>query len=142
MKTAATLKPEHEARIRLWLKALRSGTYKQGRSRLRRGDMFCCLGVACDVYRKTTGKGTWFAYAEGRGMYEFRATRRTPNIQSLSLPAIVSKWFGFGGDDDPMLIDATMTKEATTCSTANDRGARFKKIADRIERRYLKRKAK
>jgi hypothetical protein len=36
-----------------WLKALRSGEYKQGRSRLKKktdtGFEFCCLGVACEV---------------------------------------------------------------------------------------------
>lgn len=29
----------------LWLKALRSGNYKQGYMKLRSGDRFCCLGV-------------------------------------------------------------------------------------------------
>lgn len=32
-----------------WIAALRSGKYKQGKSRLKRGDAFCCLGVACDI---------------------------------------------------------------------------------------------
>lgn len=33
-----------------WLKALRSGEYKQGQSELYNGeDKYCCLGVACDV---------------------------------------------------------------------------------------------
>lgn len=45
-----------------WLAALRSGEYRQGKAALRkhsksqdesqdaRFDMFCCLGVLCDVY--------------------------------------------------------------------------------------------
>jgi hypothetical protein len=37
-------------RIEAWTAALRSGKYKQAQGRLRRGDSFCCLGVACDVY--------------------------------------------------------------------------------------------
>lgn len=28
-----------------WVKALRSGEYKQGRGRLKCGDEYCCLGV-------------------------------------------------------------------------------------------------
>lgn len=33
-----------------WVKALRSGKYKQGRSALRSAtDEFCCLGVLCNV---------------------------------------------------------------------------------------------
>ena len=32
-----------------WVAALRSGKYQQGRDVLRKGDKFCCLGVACDL---------------------------------------------------------------------------------------------
>jgi hypothetical protein len=36
---------------RLWLDALRSGKYGQGRNQLRpEDDKFCCLGVACDIW--------------------------------------------------------------------------------------------
>jgi hypothetical protein len=36
-----------------WVKALRSGEYKQGHGALRRSnDTWCCLGVLCDVYDK------------------------------------------------------------------------------------------
>jgi len=39
-----------------WLKALRSGKYKQGKYRLRNNrDEFCCLGVLCDV----SDQGQW-----------------------------------------------------------------------------------
>lgn len=33
-----------------WVKALRSGKYKQTTYRLRNDKGFCCLGVACDLY--------------------------------------------------------------------------------------------
>lgn len=32
-----------------WLSALRSGTRKQAKARLRVEDSFCCLGVVCDM---------------------------------------------------------------------------------------------
>jgi hypothetical protein len=35
-----------------WVKALRSGEYKQGRERLRSGNQFCCLGVLADLVIK------------------------------------------------------------------------------------------
>lgn len=36
---------------RAWVKALRSGKYKQGRKQLRNGnDEMCCLGVLCNLY--------------------------------------------------------------------------------------------
>lgn len=36
----------------LWLSALRSGEYLQGRGQLQVDDLFCCLGVACKVAEK------------------------------------------------------------------------------------------
>lgn len=40
-----------------WVRALRSGKYKQTNNRLKRmdPDEYCCLGVACDV----SGFGKW-----------------------------------------------------------------------------------
>ena len=32
-----------------WIKALRSGEYKQGLSCLHHDSKYCCLGVACDI---------------------------------------------------------------------------------------------
>lgn len=34
---------------KLWLKALRSGEYKQGKLALRIKNKYCCLGVLCDI---------------------------------------------------------------------------------------------
>lgn len=36
----------------LWVKALKSGEYKQGTDFLKNGNKYCCLGVLCDLYRK------------------------------------------------------------------------------------------
>lgn len=54
--------PNKEA-IQKWIKALRSGQYKQGYYRLRNynkdgEDTFCCLGVACDVLKEDLS-GEW-----------------------------------------------------------------------------------
>ena len=35
--------------IKAWVKALRSGDYKQARGVLKTRDGFCCLGVLCDI---------------------------------------------------------------------------------------------
>jgi hypothetical protein len=35
--------------VKDWLKALRSGEFKQGAGNLQTGDAYCCLGVACVV---------------------------------------------------------------------------------------------
>lgn len=43
---------------KLWLKALRSGDYKQGAGALRSDHSFCCLGVLCDLHRQEV-HGRW-----------------------------------------------------------------------------------
>lgn len=45
--------------VHKWVKALRSGEYKQGREQLRNDDdEYCCLGVACDVFKEEVN-GEW-----------------------------------------------------------------------------------
>ncbi len=39
-----------------WIKALRSGEFKQTKGTLNDENGYCCLGVACSVYEKETGK--------------------------------------------------------------------------------------
>jgi hypothetical protein len=36
----------------MWVEALRSNDYLQGRGALNRNGLFCCLGVLCDVALK------------------------------------------------------------------------------------------
>lgn len=107
---------------RLWLKALRSGKYKQGQGRLRRGSKFCCLGVLCDLHAKAT-KDKW---DEGDGeLYEYRGANAT-------LPEAVAEWARIN-DDDPRLGPYRTSKRA---AAINDSGKDFSYIADRIEK-YL-----
>lgn len=77
----------------LWAKALESSKYAQGIGQLKdENDQYCCLGVACDVYRKATGKGRWT-----------RKSNRYSFGESLAyLPLEVVKWFGLD-DEDPTL---------------------------------------
>ena len=35
----------------VWIEALEGGNYEQATGRLRAGDRYCCLGVACDIYK-------------------------------------------------------------------------------------------
>lgn len=34
---------------KIWIDALRSGRFKKGMDQLRKGDSYCCLGVACEL---------------------------------------------------------------------------------------------
>lgn len=64
MGVKSCTRAQKRANIRKWVKALRSGKYKQGRRQLRSGTKkdgysYCCLGVACEVlgvrYRSKNG---------------------------------------------------------------------------------------
>lgn len=100
----------------LLIAALRSGEYKQGRNALRTLDMFCCLGVACDLYAKATGEGAWDlgAFAAGGDRHD----------ASLVLP--VQRWLGWR-----TCIGDTA---ASALSELNDQGRDFEELADIIER--------
>jgi len=94
-----------------WVEALRSGMYEQGRSYLRSGDSFCCLGVLCDVVDATkwSGAGDLKQYIDGS------------DVCMGFLP------FSIKGS-------AKISSEAENHLTAmNDDGNPFAKIADYIE---------
>lgn len=44
-------KKEQKEHRKEWAEALRSGDYKQGFGCLHSGDSYCCLGVACDLFK-------------------------------------------------------------------------------------------
>lgn len=104
-----------QALVREWVKALRSGEYRQRHGQLRRGDAYCCLGVAADVAIKT-GKTPlrW----EGDGLNDDRS---------------------FLSIRDPDLQDALGINGRQNCLTnLNDNeGATFPVIADWIETHIL-----
>lgn len=45
-------KAQYAARREAWLQALESGEYKQTREYLHSTKGFCCLGVACDLFKR------------------------------------------------------------------------------------------
>jgi hypothetical protein len=91
-----------------WVKALRSGEYKQTIGRLRDKSGFCCLGVLCDLAVKNGVMKSYLRKAAG-------------------LPQIVQDWIGlnsytgdyFGGD--------------ACLASDNDDGKSFQEIASIIE---------
>ncbi len=99
-----------------WVKALRSGEYKQGQFALRRANSYCCLGVLCDLHFRETGKYDWLRVA---------GTEKYSHCGSTTLPVqAVREWSGLG------LSDAGL-------ATMNDqRSFDFVKIADYIEQNW------
>ena len=119
----------HKSRIALWVKALRSRKYQQGRGWLHPTEKtYCCLGVACEVYRKETGRGEWVGEDEHQGA-AFTQGKQKGSVQVL--PDFVGKWFGLPngstevGDED--LVALNDFHEWS-----------FKRIATAIEKEFLK----
>lgn len=93
-----------------WIKALRSGKFKQGLLKLVSSDKkYCCLGVLCVV-----GK--------------FRGWRRRYNLPDR----IAKKVFGDAGLNNGKEVHIKGVKNEL--ASHNDNGATFKEIADAIEK--------
>lgn len=116
-----------------WVKALRSGKYKQGQNYLQEGDMFCCLGVACEVFKVPSIK------RYGRIRY---GTVDLSSEQFLSLKA--QEKIGLSTEDgafEPLAVKwpRSMPKGLrckSSLAALNDAGATFKQIASFIELNY------
>lgn len=69
---------------KLWIKALRSGKYKQAHAAMRtRDNTFCCLGVLCDLFTK-----------EKRRRWKYDGPDYAIDGASYFLPESVMKWAG------------------------------------------------
>jgi hypothetical protein len=93
-----------------WLEALRSGKYDQGKSWLRQGDSFCCLGVLCDLVDPT-------GWRPGALVYSYSVADHTSILPGMTKVAT--------GLDSAVDLDKLMSM--------NDNGQSFAQIADWIE---------
>ena len=129
------LSKKQKERIALWVKALRSGKFKQTRDVLRRGDKFCCLGVACEIYRQETGKGKWVTSGEDSSCQTFQATKTDGN--DVAIPYKVCKWFGIKSPEGKIREktenEAQNKADGPYLSSMNDKGKKFTTIARAIE---------
>lgn len=119
-----------------WVAALRSGEYRQGKNALRSFDeSHCCLGVACEVFRKLEGDERLpISYApdcdHGYG-YGF-------GFESASLPKIVQEWLDINSDCGEYHGAVNQSGRFPTLIGHNDEvdefpGMDFNQIADLIE---------
>ena len=89
----------------LWVKALRSGQYQQTKDVLRDDSGYCCLGVACDVYHKTTGKGEWKKNEWDEHGFVVPDVWR---MEETQLPECVCDWLGLLGLEGRTLRGRTL----------------------------------
>lgn len=116
--------------IRKWLKALRSGEYKQGRHALNTNDQYCCLGVLCELAVKekvvTKYKDEWTTHAVYDG-------------EMYALPACVRDWAELDSCNPCVIFK---NRSEVSLAELNDQGRSFKQIARIIENKFLKAKPK
>lgn len=109
---------------KMWIAALLSGDYKQGKNQLRDGDRFCCLGVLCNLHAQ--------AHPEIAAM----ETRRGEYMGEGSwLPDEVSEWSGL---DTPngAYTSSSLSEDIETLAADNDAGYSFQRIAKIIEEKF------
>lgn len=125
------LNDKQKQRVRWWVEALRSGVYAQATGKLRDGGGYCCLGVACDVFRKRTKHGKWVQDVDG---WMFVIGRE--NAGEV-LPDRVQHWLGLDHDNPPINTEGKSTSEQEASYANDNLGWGFNQIADAIERLYL-----
>jgi hypothetical protein len=117
----------NKARVTKLIETLRFGDYKQGYGALHKKingqNYYCCLGVACEIYRKETGRGTWADLKWGDILcFEIE------NDSSVSeLPDCIQNWYGFSSP----FVDFGSGLCAPVCNDALKED--FNRIADRFE---------
>jgi len=122
----------HKGIKKKWLKALRSGDYKQTQGRLKNHERYCCLGVLCDVvknYKHVQGKWHGDIFKCGSGNMDMAlpySVRELVDTDSIGI-----------GTEGTLPTKVKHDGSLRTCLSAlNDHGMSFKKIADVIEEQF------
>ncbi len=104
----------------LWIAALRSGVYTQAQGSLRSRDAFCCLGVACDIFKQ--GEEIW-----EYGVFKLAAG--AVSSHAMFLPECILARMGLEEKAPRLFIRGEWHK----LHNLNDGGFTFSQIADLIE---------
>jgi hypothetical protein len=107
-------------RIKRFVKALHSGKYKQTTGKLQDANGYCCLGVACDLYRIDMDLKSPSVIATKWG-----------KRHAEKLPPKIQEYYGFESTNP----DLGYTSVATYLN--DHRNYSFKKLADLFEKKYL-----
>lgn len=106
---------------KLWVEALRSGEFKQTKSRLETSEGNCCLGVLCRLANRQK--------IIPNDIIDVFAETTCFDGATIFLPKVVKIWAGMktknGGYRD--------NNEYNSLASLNDHGKTFNEIADTIE---------
>lgn len=107
---------------KIWIKALRSGIYKQGKNYLCKKNKYCCIGVLCEIAHEN-GVGKKTIDDEGIAYYDELSSHLPPSVAQylgvLSTDNIVCGAYG-------SLINLNDVQNKT-----------FEEIADIIEKHFI-----
>lgn len=105
----------NKGRVMLLVDALESGEFSQTRGLLKLENRYCATGVACELFRRHTGRGQWVPSFR-IGEFELLG-----EVFMVSAPPGVREWYG---GDDP---DAG--RWFSGVAHLNDDGKHFRTIA-------------
>lgn len=126
-----------------WVKALRSGKYKQGQYMLEYVDnkstKYCCLGVLCDLYQKeqkAKKKKTLKSKLSSNCDYKYDCVVYGKDNYN-HLPHTVQKWAGMKDEVGEFELSDEETEGYSSLAELNDQACyNFKRIATFIEKNY------
>jgi hypothetical protein len=111
-------------RLKLWVEALRSDRYKQGRGRMRCCDEYCVLGVGVDVALRNGVKMDVLVRKCGCHVYDGYANLMPDSVQA---------WYGLQSNPEVK----TAYGKCTLMRLNDIERHPFAKLADYIEKTYL-----
>jgi hypothetical protein len=119
------MSPEIKLRMLKWIEALESGKYRQGKGALHShdeyGDQFCCLGVACDIFKDELDlriePHATINIINGLTCYRY-------NQDAVYLPRAVGEYLQFHSE------------QQTVYASLNDQGKSFKELAGQLRETY------
>lgn len=122
--------------ILAWVEALESGEYSRTEGVLHDKNGYCCLGVACDIYAKTTlTQLKWSDTLEQVNGSESYGSVHGYSFagEGMILPPAVQSWLGLD-EQNPSVRENGYNQ---CLAEMNDEGVEFSKLAELIRETYL-----
>lgn len=132
----------NKERIKLLVDALRSGEFEQCTGGLHEDGSYCCLGVACEIYRRHAGENGHWDKDDPDMFIAYHPDDGRETWDETELPAAVRSWYGFK-HCNPVLTNARDAAgkeyDDSSASVLNDNeGLDFVEIARAFKETFLK----
>jgi hypothetical protein len=114
--------------LKLWTTALRSDEYKQTTGCLSRYQKFCCLGVACELYRLEFKIGFWETDSNENTSFYLNSRKLSGN-----LPSEVKNWLGISPQCSVPGLYNRLNQKVYLSGLNDEDLLSFSKIADVID---------